>query len=325
MSDTPRLGSEGTPRWVPSPLLQGAKETPRFLRAPWDGEHAKAFGPWRIGARTDPALPIDDPDAATAQAPLPDVSEAAGASLAEPAALPPPAFDDAAIAERLREAEAAAHARGVAEGLAQARAELDAERAREGELLRHLTIELRALGEDPDRFYEPLRRLALHIAEQLVRGELRTSGAAISQVVRQALAALDAPSAKVVVCLHPEDAGLLQALAPSFLEGLRLQPEPALSRGSVRLRLDDTLLEDLIEHRLEAIVQPLMMPASRASESVLLRELSPRGEPVDAPLSAPRRARPADDTIIDATFMPVADPPTAPSGPETPGDPASPA
>ena len=124
--------------------------------------------------------------------------------------------------------------------------------------------------------------------------------------------ALDAPSAKVVVCLNAEDAQVLQAMAPGFLEGLRLQPEPHLTRGSVRLRMDDTVLEDLIEHRLEALMQPLMMPASRAGESVLVRELSQRGEPVATPVPAPRRARPGDDTIIDATFLPVDEPPAPP-------------
>ncbi len=323
MSDTPRLGGEGAPRWVPSPLLQGARETPRFLRAPWDSEHAHAFGPWRIGARTDPALPIDDPDAATAVAPLPDPSEAsADTPRSEFAALSAPAVDEAAIADRLREAEAAAHARGVAEGIAQARAEMEAERAREGELLRHLSIELRALSEDPDRFYEPLRRLALHIAEQLVRTELQSSGQAVSQIVRQCLQALDAPAAKVVVCLNPEDIALLQAMAPAFLEGLRLQPEAHLTRGSVRLRMDDTVLEDLIENRLEALVQSLMMPASRAGESLLVREGTARGEPVAAPLPGPldaaRRSRPAEGTIIDATFLPVDETPPAPFTPAPP-------
>lgn len=316
MSEAARSDADAAPRWVPSPLLQGARETPRFLRAPWDAEHAHAFGPWRIGARTDPALPIDDPDAATAQVPLPEPADVA---FPAPSDVTAPAPDDAVSAERLREAEEQAHARGVAEGIAQARAEMAEERAREGELLRHLAIELRALGEDPDRYYEPLRRLALHIAEQLVRGELKASGQAVSQIVRQCLAALDAPSAKVVVCLNPDDAALLEAMAPSFLEGLRLQPEPHLTRGSVRLRVDDTVLEDLIEHRLEALMPPLMMPASRASESVLLRELTPRAEPVANPLASPRRARAGQDTIIDATFMPVDEtPPAAPAADPAP-------
>ena len=327
MSDAARPGAESAPRWVPSPLLQGAKETPRFLRAPWDADQAHAFGPWRIGARTDPALPIDDPDAPLTHTPLPalaDASAPAEAQITAPA-LPDAEAGERVSAERLRQAQEEAHARGLAEGLAQARAEMQAERAREGELLRHLAIELRALADDPDRFFEPMRRLSLHIAEQLVRTELKTSGHAISQIVRQCLEALDAPSAKVVILLNPEDAALLEAMEPAFLEELRLQPDPHLTRGSVRLRVDDTVLEDLIENRLEALVQPLMMPASRASESVLVRELSTRGEPVSVPLPSPldatRRSRSAEGTIIDAAFMPIDDTPPNPV-PPTPTDPA---
>ena len=326
MSDVGRPGAEPAPRWVPSPLLQGAKETPRFLRAPWDADQAHAFGPWRIGARTDPALPIDDPGAASAPTPLALLDDAP--EMADAAATAPLLSDASAgeriSAERLREAQDEAHARGLAEGLAQARAEMQAERTRESELLRHLAIELRALGDDPDRFFEPLRRLALHIAEQLVRTELRTSGHAIAQIVRQCLEALDGSSAKVVILLNPEDAALLEAMTPAFLEGLRLQPDPLLTRGSVRLRVDDTVLEDLIENRLEALVQPLMMPASRTGESVLVRELSVRGEPVSAPLPSPldatRRSRPAESTIIDAAFMPIDETPPNPL-PSAPTDP----
>jgi len=327
LSDAGRPGAEPAPRWVPSPLLQGAKETPRFLRAPWDADQAHAFGPWRIGARTDPALPINDPEAAAAHPPpalLDDAAATAEAAATAPL-LPDAGAGERVSAERLREAQDEAHARGVAEGLAQARDEMQAERAREGELLRHLGIELRALADDPDRFFEPLRRLSLHIAEQLVRTELKSSGHAISQIVRQCLEALDTPSTKVVIILNPEDAALLEAMAPTFLEGLRLQPDPLHTRGSVRLRVDDTVLEDLIENRLEALVQPLMIPASRASESMLVRELSVRGEPVSAPLPSPldatRRSRPAEGTIIDAAFMPIDETPPSPF-PSAPSDPA---
>ena len=306
--------AKARPRWVPSPLLQGAKETPRFLRAPWDAQQAHAFGPWRVAERSDPAVaaehsPGPEVGNTPVQAALPAPGHPDPAVDATPVAAPalvplaPPDKDiEALVADRVRQAQEEAHARGIEEGRAQARAEIEVERAQEGELLRHLAIELRALSDDPDRFFEPLRRLALHIAEQLVRGELATSGAAIAQIVRQCLAALDSTSDKIVVSLHPDDAALLESMAPAFLQGLRLQPEPALTRGSVRLRLDDTVLEDLIEHRLEALAAPLMMPPARAAESVLLKDYAPRAE-MPSGLRRPLDA----DNIIDAAAMPVRD------------------
>lgn len=301
--------------WVPSPLLLGRKETPRFLRAAWDEVKADSFGPWRVTERIDPALSLE-------QGPAPGLEEAPQAFEREPApqGVAEGASDEAREArapqrgeaapgapaaagispEELAAAEERAYERGLEAGRAEARAAMEADRARESEVLRALAIEMRALKEDPQRWFEPLRRLALHIAEQLVRGELRTSAEAITQVVRQCLSALDEPAAGVVVSLHPDDAQMLQAAAPPFLQEVKLQPDASLYRGSVRLRLDDTLLEDLIEHRLDAIAQPLLArPGPRAGESVLLRESFP-AEPVEAaPLRRPRGL----GDVVDATAV----------------------
>ncbi len=260
---------------MPSPLLLTPQETPRFLRAPWDVAKADAFGPWRVTAAVDPALALEQDNG------LDPVLQAAHAAFPAPEALPEPAAPAGPAGpspEEVQALEAAAHARGLEEGRAQALAEVEADREREAELLRHLVIELRALKDDAGRFFEPLRRLALAIAEQLVRGELQVSGEAISQIVRQTLSALDAASADVVVELHPDDAEVLSAMKPAFLEGLRLQPERGLHRGSVRLRLDDTVVEDLVEHRLEAIAQRLLQsPPANLAASPLLREPRARG------------------------------------------------
>lgn len=306
-----------------SPLLLRPQQTPRFLRAPWDQQRTDTFGPWRLGHPVDPALPLHEMPAVAGPG---SRSEGATAGVgSSDGAVQGPARGDAGEvidvearrlggegalqdSEALAQAEARGHARGLEEGRAQALADLQAERTREAELVRHLTIELRALAEDPDRFFEPLRRLALHLAEQLVRGELQASGQAVSQIVRQALAALDPPpGSQVLVCLHPDDIRVLQDAAPSFLEGVKLQPEPQLHRGSVRLRLDDTVLEDLIEHRLQALVDRLMVRSPGVgggglADSVLVRDL-----PSASPLSGgvPRR-RAGRGEVIDAE--PAADP-----------------
>lgn len=312
MSDT----AGERPHWVPSPLLLGAQETPRFLRAPWDAAKADAFGPWRVTPAVDPALtlerePVDAPvDSAPVVAGEGAAAMAEAPQIAEPAAPVEPGPSP----QQLQALEAQAHARGLEEGRLRALAELAAQRTQESELVRSLVIEMRALREDPDRFFEPLRRLALHIAEQLVRGELQASGEAIAQIVRQCLQTLDEPSGEVIVGLHADDLALLEAMKPPFLEGLRLQPEPGLLRGSVRLRLDDTVLEDLIEHRLEAIVQRLLArPGPGLGESPLLRDTVP-AEAVEARGLPVRRARAAvQDDLIDAAAFPVPDPTQPPA------------
>ena len=332
MSDTPAHSSA---HWVPSPLLLKPQQTPRFLRAPWVQDKSAQFGPWRISPAVDPAdtpherMPHDEAPASGSQR-SDDVASRAPAGVPDDAAaiiditareVPPE--DDVAYQASLRQAQEQGYAQGVTEGLAQARAEMQAERAREAELVRGLTIELRALSEDSDRFFEPLRRLALHLAEQLVRGELQASGQAIAQIVRQALSALDPPpGSQIIACVHPNDADLLQSLAPGFLDGLKLQPEPQLHPGSVRLRLNDTILEDLIEHRLQALVDRLLVHTG-PRPSVLLRDPTSASQPLAAGLSAStggadalgsmpgpsagRRRTAGLGDVIDATARPMPD------------------
>lgn len=307
MSDVRHFPKPPAPApWVPSPLLLGRKETPRFLRAAWDEVKVDSFGPWRVTERIDPALALEQgPAPGLEEAPQVFEREAApqAAAAVDTAPVAPLPAEPGISADALAEAEQRAYARGLDDGRAQARAALEGDRIRESEVLRALAIEMRALKEDPQRFFEPLRRLAMHVAEQLVRGELATSPEAIGQVVRQCLSALDEPGTGVVVSLNPQDAALLEAAAPAFLKDLKLQPDAGLFRGSVRLRLDDTVLEDLIEHRLDAIAQSLLArPGPRAGESVLLRDTFP-AEAVDLP---PRRPRGLGD-VIDATALPVAE------------------
>lgn len=346
-ADAASLGKPGAPgahaagQWVPSPLLLTPRQTPRFLRAAWDQSAAHAFGPWRVTQPVDPALPVHElaPPLGRAwgdEGPH-GAASAGGGTLrgeGEPDAAEvmdvPSRTVASASPEALAEAQAQGYARGLEEGRAQALADVEAERAREAELIRHLAIELRALSEDPDRFFEPLRRLALHIAEQLVRGELQATPQAITQIVRQALSALDpAAGDPVLVCMHPEDAAMLQASSPSFLavDGLKVQADPQLHRGSVRLRLDGTVLEDLVEHRLQALVERLLVhPGGRGEgaagprDSVLLREFSASAASgASEPLAAGLRRRSTGlGEVIDATARPMSEGPLGAGSGEEP-------
>ncbi len=248
------------PAWSPDPLLsgRGRGQTPNFLRTQWDEATARSFGPWRV------AEPVEPTSAQTATALLPESAALTAPEAEDPGTLtehapePPPepqnAWSDAAIAA-LREQ---AHEQGVQEGIRQAREQWEAERHKEKELLRHLGIELRSLQQDPQRFFEPLKRLSLHIAEQWVRGELQVSGRVVEQLVRQCLEQLEPAGHTVHVELHPDDLERLKALGDEVNAHLQLQADPQLRPGSVRVRVNETIVQDLIEHRLEAMARKLL-------------------------------------------------------------------
>ena len=309
--------------WQPDPLLaRTPARAPHFVRMPWDENQAQAFGPWRMQDKADPTAPQTEPaKSLTSARPTGSASDdasSAATACAEPATTAPPPTDPAADGQatagagpdaaagmaatgsapvavqvggaseqELTVARQQGYVLGIKDGLSKALNDLEAERQKEREALRSLMIELRALEQNPQRFFEPLRRLALHLAEQLVRGELSVSGQAIDRLVKSCLDDLGSHDKAVVVMLNPDDLRRLQALQIEAQSELRLDPDPALLPGSVRVRVHDAEIRDFIDNRLEALARRLLSdPEAWLQKSSLLHPHE--AEPL--PDSAPKRA-----------------------------------
>ena len=127
------------------------------------------------------------------------------------------------------------------------------------ELLRSLNHKLQSFTDKPDALFEPMKRLAVHISEQLVLAELNLSGQAIERLVQRCLDELDTHGApQIVVELNPQDKARLQDIGTDVLGHMQLQAVPNLHPGSVRLLVNDSQIEDLIEHRLQAMANKLL-------------------------------------------------------------------
>lgn len=151
-------------------------------------------------------------------------------------------------------------AEGVAESDAKVRAELADEMAAQRVVFENASTELGALIADPKKFFEPLKRLALHIAEQMVVGELQISSKGMERLVQRCLDELDHPvHGAVVLELNPEDKARLQEHGGDFIKGMRLEAVPEMKMGSVRVFANDTVVEDLVEHRLEGLAKALLV------------------------------------------------------------------
>jgi hypothetical protein len=106
--------------------------------------------------------------------------------------------------------------------------------------------------------FEAMKRLALHMAEQLVLGELNTSPKAMERLVQRCLDELDHPvKGMVVLELHPDDKARLQKQDSELMRGIRLEAVHDMKPGSVRVFANDTVVEDLVENRLQALVNTL--------------------------------------------------------------------
>ena len=330
------------PHWQPDPLLARAPaRSPSFVRMPWDEHNAQAFGPWRMQDKADPTGPQSEPAKNFAPAKAPgetqpdqpsapmgqaadtapgDAAETATAADAWPGQEgmgqetrgPAPAGQAAGAAtvvvggaseQELQVARQQGYVLGIKDGLSKALHDLEAERQKEREAIRSLMIELRALEQNPQRFFEPLRRLALHLAEQLVRGELTVSGQAIDRLVKSCLDDLGSHDKAVVAMLNPEDLQRLQALQIDAQSELRLEPDPALLPGSVRVRAHDAEIQDFIDHRLQALARRLLKdPEAWLQKSTLLHPHEVEPLPEDTPKRA-WFSRPMD--VQDAASKPA--------------------
>jgi|TARA_B110000091_G_C13822252_1_gene481890 flagellar biosynthesis/type III secretory pathway protein FliH len=112
-----------------------------------------------------------------------------------------------------------------------------------------------------NEFFVPLKKLALHLAQQLVRGELNISGMAIDRLVKAALDDIDMNGGdSIVINLHPADLDNFKLnMDPAFAH-LDVREDPQLSQGSVSVTIGDSAIEDLIENRLQALGDNLVTP-----------------------------------------------------------------
>ena len=164
---------------------------------------------------------------------------------------------------------------GLAEGEQTARTAVAEEMAAQRVLFENASTELGALIADPKKFFEPLKRLALHIAEQVVVGELQTSSKAMERLVQRCLDELDHPvHGAVVLELNPADKTRLQEHSADFIKGMRLEAVHDMQPGSVRVFANDTVIEDLVAHRLESLAHALLVDVPA------WREKSPLAQPL---------------------------------------------
>ncbi len=177
-------------------------------------------------------------------------------------------------AEAIEKIKQEAYERGVADGQQMQReanqAEADKAEAeslesladKANQLLANIEQGVQALQENPAAYNEPLKRLALHLAEQLTLAELSLSSNSIQSLIDRCIETLDVQTAaSVVVELNPNDLALLQnhkAVPGEATHAWRMVADTHLLPGSIRVRADDAVVSDLIEHRLETLAHALL-------------------------------------------------------------------
>jgi flagellar biosynthesis/type III secretory pathway protein FliH len=123
-----------------------------------------------------------------------------------------------------------------------------------------------------------MKRLSLHIAQQLVLGELSQPTSVIERLVQRCLDEVNfSANGLITLELNEADKALLASQDSQLLAGLRLEVAQDVSTGSVRIKANDTIVEDFVQDRLSAIARQLKLDDESWQEnSALLSQDTPQ-------------------------------------------------
>jgi flagellar assembly protein FliH len=169
------------------------------------------------------------------------------------------------------EAYKEAFEQGLAEGREEGRAQVRAQVEKLCNMFYDLSKPFEELDAEVER---ELLALAMALARQIVRRELKADPTQIIGIIREAIAALPVAARDVRVHLHPEDAAVVrQNLAPTESErAWQIVEDPVMARGGCQVTSATSRVDARLETRLGAIVSELMgnerqSPGSRGAES----------------------------------------------------------
>ena len=264
----------GQPMWQPlQPLKPIELQNTGFVQDTYFGNKTNKFALWTVEEQQaasklgDSDLSDNTQNADTSSNSDLDTDTAQG-NTSEALALSE--FD----ADALEKIKQDAYERGLADGqqkqLATQQAQVQKDEAeslatladKANQILASIEQGVQALQENPASYNEPLKRLALHLAEQLTLCELSIASTSVQTLIDRCIETLDVQSAaSVVVELNPNDMALLQnhkAIPGEQAHTWRMVADSHLLPGSVRVRADDAVVSDLIENRLETLANALL-------------------------------------------------------------------
>jgi len=194
-----------------------------------------------------------------------------------PEQTPPPSLEqlqairDHAYQTGYEEGLASGQAQGLSQGWAQGQGEVRRLIAQIEGILDNFT---RPLARLESEVTGALGELAVRIAGHLLGHAYRGDPELLAALVAQGLNAVSSTARDVEVRLHPDDLAIFasrmeagHSLPPALLalpEGIRLTPDPALSRGDLRVHTESVRLDGSLNARLQQALEQVMQQVESA-------------------------------------------------------------
>jgi flagellar assembly protein FliH len=146
---------------------------------------------------------------------------------------------------------------GRSDGFEHGRTELDQKVVAWRNLLDLLSEPLKSLDQQVE---DELVGLAVAIARQLVRRELKTETDQIVAVIREAVQALPARARKVQISVHPDDAEFVRSTlrVDDARPRWELLEDPLLTRGGCWVETESSRIDATVENRLNQVIAAVL-------------------------------------------------------------------
>jgi flagellar assembly protein FliH len=152
-----------------------------------------------------------------------------------------------------------AHEEAYQQGMQQAQQELKQTRDRLESLMNFFEHPLQALNDEVE---QQLNLLAVTMAQQLVRRELKAEPGEIIGLIRECVQLLPASSRQIRIFLNPEDAVLirrtLQLDSNEDEQSWKLVEDPMITRGGCEIKSDKSVINATLEKRLQALAATVL-------------------------------------------------------------------
>jgi flagellar biosynthesis/type III secretory pathway protein FliH len=267
-------------QWESDTILNGQTKNPNFVRTFWNESQSQEFGPWRLDAKSDPTDGLSKPHDNNKE--NHDQNEFLGENensnelldTEENLTVTPENSPNSeaeknlskeqlnlqifSLTNQIKTAQQQGYVQGLKDGMTKALFDLESERNKDKEIISTLLAELQNILQDSFGQFEPLRKLALHIAEQLVRTELSISGNSIDRLVQACIKEINAQEKYITLSANSADIERIKPFLKDSGSEIIMQVDNNLHQGSIRVRSNDTIIEDLIENRLGGLAKILI-------------------------------------------------------------------
>lgn len=159
-----------------------------------------------------------------------------------------------------QEAYTKGHAAGLAAAKAESQQALSQLKAQMAALEKMLGAVAQPFREVDGHVEEQLVHLAVTVARQLVRRELRMDPAQVIAIIRETVALLPATTRDVRVHLHPDDATVVREklATPGAERAWTIVEDPVMTRGGCRVTTDTAQIDARLETRIQSVMNAIL-------------------------------------------------------------------